>query len=864
MEKVVTTVLPTDAQLGALERTWIVDNVVGESPIGNGVMAVLAVGETENGQTYRTGSDGGKYRGGGEFAPLRVFSAADYYGKFGRLGFTTEEGPSRGAVARRSGGNTLWNGNLYVLINGWKYASLIVCRVDNSAGDVTFRRHAALRGGQGPFNIEPGDVTTFQRNGATDVTVTWNAAKAQVVGVGGTYPTLFTGGETAVVQIDDDAPKTIFMTSAEQLLVDVIAKIDADMGAVGVATDVGGELAINSVIRGKAGRVRILGGTAMATLGHVLSPVLDQWTFSVTNVTAGLYTLRVEIIVNGVLTSFDSVYTAGGGETTTQLRDAMLTNGTFTGFNDLDPPPTGVTFAASGAVDLTATGIANLNIVSATVVAEPGVGDITVANNQVGQYTDQSGSGDVNNIDDITATEYATHQSTGTNLISYVDSEGFVWTAETATPSSGTLQATAGVVADFGFDVTKIANAAAGLKITIPAGTRVYDSTTATSWVTLEDYETETTGGGFDLKVRPWEDTDTAVASAIAGIDTVTDMPYGYWSVTNAATLTRLSKTQLDLRYKDAFDRTLDANSDASLARIVMSARSSKNIDAFLLANSNAAASAGTLSPRRCIFSPPVGTSLSTALGNGDLGVGANRDDRRVYCFPGIRKLVPEIGVATSAAGVGFTDDGIVQTPATAMYAFIRAILPAERSVGENPGTNEIGALSQYGLAGLENAFDSTQGGQSLVSANYVAFKAAGITAINRITGIGYMFQSDVSSVDPNIDTARAPASRGFLFDEIGLQLWYISIPFKDKLARPFEIQALLSLVRGYLSALRSEDQPDRQRIYSYSVAVESSDDQLRNGFVLLKVEIQRFPHIKAIVYNVNLTPAAVSVVEAA
>lgn len=860
MEKVVTTTLPNDAQLNTLERVWIVDNVVGESPIGTGVMPLLVVGETENGQTFRTGTDGATYRGGGSFSPLQVYSAADYYGKFGRLGFTTEDGPHRGAVARRSGGNVAWNGNVYTLLKGWKFASLIVCRVDNSAGEVTFSRHAALRGGQGPFNIEPGDITTFQRNGAVNVSVTWNAAAASIVGIGGTFPTLFTGGETLVIQIDDDAPKTIYMTSAEQNLVDVIAKINADMAAT-VASNSGGELALGSVIRGKAGRVRILGGTALATLGHVSTPVQDVWTFTVNAATSGAHVLRVQLYVNGVLTNYDASYTATvPPDSTTDIRDNLLANGT-TGFNDLSVP--GVTFTAGAGDTLVATADANVVIVSATVETEPVPANVTVAHTTPGQYTDLYGNGDVNNIDEITAAEFAVHQATGANLTAYVDDDGYVWVAETATPVSGTLQATAGVVADFGFDTSVIANAASGTKVTIPAGTRIQDSTTGVTWCTLEDYETETTGGGFDLKVRPWDDIDTAVASAPAGIDTVTDMPYGYWSVANAATVTRLSKTQLDNRYKEALDRTLDANSAASLARMVLSARSSKNIDAYLLANANAASS-GRLAPRRAIFSPPVGTSLTTANGSGDLGVGANRSDRRVYVFPGIRKVVSEIADATSSAGVGFTDDGIIDTPANILYAFIRASLPSERSAGEDPGSNEIGALSQYGLAGLETSYDSSKGGTSLETSNYEQFKANGITALNRITGIGYMFQSDLSSVDPNIDAARSPASRGFLFDEIALQLWYISIPYKDKLTRPIEIQALLTQINGYLNSLKAPDQPDRQRIADFSTSLESSADQIRRGFVLLKLEIYRFSHIKAIVHNVNLTPQGFAVVEAA
>lgn len=861
MEKVVTLTLPNDAQLAELSRVWIVDNVVGESPLGTGEMPVIAIGETENGYTFRTGSDGAKYRGGGVFAPLRVYSAADFYAKFGRLGFTTEDGPSRGAVARRSGGNKLWNGNLFVNLSGLEFNRLIIGRVDNSAGSVTFRRHAALKGGKGPFDLEPGDIVTFQRNGVTNVTSTFNAAAAQIVGIGGTYPTGFTGGETLVIQVDDDAPKTITMTSAEQLLADVIARINLVMAAT-IASNVGGELALSSVIRGTDGRIQVTGGTALATLGLVSTPVQNVWTFTVNAVTAGLYTLRYQVYVNGILTNFDANYTAGGGETVTQLRGFMLTNGATTGWLDL-PGATGVTVAASGVAQITITGAANVKIISATVAAEPTPGDITVVETTPGQYTDQSGTGNVGNIDSVTATEAATIIDAGANLAAFLDDDGYLWVGEDGTPITGTLQATAGVYATLGFSTT-ISNANSATKVTIPAGTRVKDSTTGTYWCTLEDYETEVLGGGYDLKVRPWEDLDTALTSAPSGIDTVTDMPFGYWSVTNAAQVNRLSATQLNIRYKEAMERTLDANSAASAGRIIFSARSSAQIDTYLLENALASASAGTLAPRRCIVSPPVGTTIEDALASSGVGVGTNRNDRRIYAFPGVRKLVEEIASVGEAPGVGFTESGIVETTACALYAFVRAKLPAERSAGESPNANEIGPLSTYGIVGLESAYDSSQGGTSLISEDYVAFKAGGIVALNRVDDLGFWFQSDVSSVDPTIDKARAPASRGFLFDEIAYQIWRISIPFKAKLTRPTEIRALVQVLTGYLNTMQAPSQPERSRIAAYSISMESTDNQLANGLVLMKLQVQRYAHIESIVYNVNLTPQAIEVSEAA
>ncbi len=73
-----------------------------------------------------------------------------------------------------------------------------------------------------------------------------------------------------------------------------------------------------------------------------------------------------------------------------------------------------------------------------------------------------------------------------------------------------------------------------------------------------------------------------------------------------------------------------------------------------------------------------------------------------------------------------------------------------------------------------------------------------------------------------------------------------------------------MQVLTGYLNAMQAPSQPERSRIAAYSISMESTDNQLANGLVLMKLQVQRYAHIESIVYNVNLTPQAIEVSEAA
>lgn len=828
MFKLVYPTMPTDAELDEIEQVALVDEVPPATPLGTGSLSVLFIGETEK----------------GVFTPQRVSGVTDYANKYGGLGWTTSAGKSQGAVARRSCGTRTWEGNLYIARNRKRFGGLVICRVDGSAGSVQFRRLAAIKGGKGPFAVASGTTVTFQRNGVTNVTGTFTGVAARIVGAAGTFPTLFVGGETLELEIDDQGPRVVTMTAEEQSLAQVILRIN-NVLALDVASDVGGELALDSVIKGTDGYIKIIGGTAVATLGHVSAPVQDVWTYTMVNAQVGDYTLRVTRYLDGVLTTYDVEHTSA---TTTE---SVLGDGLFAAAQALEIP--GATWTQPAATTLRITADANV-LFTATVQLEVSAGDITVAHLPVGRITEAQGTGNVPNIDFIEAADAAAVFGALANLDSYVDSQGFLWVAESATPATGKLQATDGAYATFGFDDT-LSDAANGDEVTLPAGIRLRDDLNQL-WVTMEDVDTTTEGGPFSVRVRPWDDIDTALPAAANTITEVVDEMPGYWNVTNAAEVKRLSAAQMDVRYEQAMAATLDLNSDAADCRIIVSARHTAYINKALKANAIEATKAG-LDARIAIVSPPTGTTKETALSVvAELGVAKMRSDRAIYAFPGVRVAIAEIRAVGAGGGIGFTDEGVIEQPADSWMAFVRSKIRPEQSAGMNLRKTSVGELQ---IESLETAFEALLGGTGLTIEDYKQFKANGIAALRLVKALGYVFQSDITSVLRAVEKEKAPAYRRFMTDNIIDDLYDIGVVFKDDVNSPNTRTAIRDQAVKYLGTLNKA-----VRIGPFSIVLDSSPAQLDAGLLIYLVKVKLLGIIQTIAFRLQVGAEGVEVEEIA
>lgn len=815
---------PGNEVVGNIESVDVIDAPPPSLPLGLPTGTMVVVGEFERGALNQ---------------PLDITGANDQLQKFGGLGFPTTFSSNDGAVARRSGGNENWNGNGFIWLRNKTWRRLIAVRVDNSAGQVEFSRLACLTGGAGPFAAADADSITFQLNGGpTTATATVNGAAGTFTGTSGT----FTGLDTLTIEIKVDKETSIVttFTTAQTDLADVIALINATHAQT-IASNDSGELALTSVIEGGSGFVQIVGGTAAVTLGF---PAIVQQIDTTTVVAAqiGTYTLRTNLLVQGVSTNFDATYESAD-TVITNLRDGLLL-----ALQNSGTP--GVTFTSSGAADILSTGDDNITFTS-SVEVEVTASDITPGVTSPSAVVRAGfGTGNVLNLAQFTVLEMAAIIDAQANLTGEQLSTGNLRTCNAFTPGTGTLQATTGnLIPILGYNVTDIQDANDAADVTIPAGTRVQGTSPDTVWVTLNDIETGSGGGTFDALVRPFEDTNTALANAASSITTIIDeLPDGF-SVTNAAAVTRLSAAQLDNRYVDALNSTLDLNTPASDADFIASARSSVAIIAALGANAEAATAEG-LAPRKTFVRPLLGTSITDAQAATGQGVGLNRTDRKQYCFPGVVTQIPEISNVGARGGIGFSDNGLVEVGSDSFLGSIRSILNPEENAGQSLFDTNVGPLS---ILALESAFNPEQGGDGLVLSNYIGFKANGITApiIDQVDGP--QFQSDVTTILPTTNSALADASRRVMADFVIKTLSSISKPYVKKLNTPKRRLALLQQYDSFLNGLLSPNNPDTQRIAAFSVRDDSTDEQRRTGIQAFNVLVQTLPSILTVLLRVEV-----------
>lgn len=818
---------PTLDFITAIEGTVVVDLTPPGTIVGAGTGVVLLVGEFENGPLD---------------APTEILGDQDLLTRYGGLGFVTENHAHDGAVARKSGGDELWNGNGFIWLSRKRFRTgLILCRVDNSAGSVAFSRLACLTGGDGPFSVANSDTITFQRDGTTNVVATFTGSKATIVGQSGTFTGL--NGLTLELKIDQDATRVVTFQTADNTLSLVIDRINNTLAQT-VAFDTGGELDVRSIIEGASARVEVVGGTAVTTLGHVLTPTQQVSTATVNSQTDGTYTLRITKDVNGVSTNFDATHSSSS-ETTTALRDSLLTELGNLGLTD-------ISFASGGGDTIVATGDGNV-VFSFTVEAEPTPSDVTIAATTPPRITVDTGLGNVGNLANFSVDEAVTVITALTGITAERDADGFLRVCNSGTPASGTLQATTGnALTPLGFNAATIANAGSAEDVTIPAGTRIRDTTTQDVWVTMEDIDTGTGGGAFTAKVRPFEDTDSAVPSAIGAVTEILDaLPDGF-SCTNAAAITRLSASQLDARYQQALDATIDAQGVAAKANIVASARTSSAIMAALRKNARDATAEGHAA-RKAVTRPPLGTSVATQITSTGVGVGTERLDRYVYCGVGFKTLIPEIQeIGAVVGGTGFTDDGIINVGSDSFYCSVRSILAPEENAGQDLTSTDVQALN---VVALEDTFDPVEGGTKLGITEYKTFLANGIVAPRFDRQSGFVFQSDVTTVDPAINVAQVDANRRYFADFIIDSLHDIGNKHSKKIVRLSQERAVTADLRSFFKGLRAEDQPETSRIQDWSVRDVSSEAQRGLGVRVFDVKVKMLFTDKFIVFQTTVGP---------
>lgn len=455
------------------------------------------------------------------------------------------------------------------------------------------------------------------------------------------------------------------------------------------------------------------------------------------------------------------------------------------------------------------------------------------------------GTGNVKNIDAVGADEIhtivaAAAVAAGTTAAVKQDEDQYLWLCNTKTPGTGALEITSATAVNLGWEAADAADADSGIEGTIPAGFRVKASGSTQMFVTTQSQAvTVSNGGPYRVKVRHASDLGTGTSEIAGAINTV---PYevpgglGFWDVTNALPVTAaLTESQIDAAYQAAIDATIDLSSVVRQTNIIVSARQSNAVRTALKVNANDASAQGCYG-RMALFSAPLKLTRAAAKSTTVApGVGAYRDRRCVYVFPGWSVQVPQIALPNSSSN-GFTTTGIIDVHADTWLASVMSQLNPE----ENPG-QETSFMGN--VLGIEAGNSDVQG---MGLSDYKAFRLSGICAPRMADGVA-IFQSGVTSVNPTTQPNYRNIARQRMSDYITDTLATRSQSYVKKLSTFERRAALLGEYNGFLQDLK-----DGQRIDSFSIDGKSGNtpSALAQGIYRIIMKVKTFPSMDVIVID--------------
>lgn len=818
---------PGEEVLLEIESVNILDLDPPAAITGVGSGTVCVVGEFENGPFAAQPGVFDQPQG-----VYEVSGANDFIQTAGSFGYTYGGISGQNPSARsRSADSAItpeyWNGNGFIQLSGKKFARLLIARVDTSVGSVSFQRQAYVTGNAAfSYNLEPNQVVQISDLGTT-LTSTFAAAAATVNSGSGTYPTTFAGGETLTLAADGGAAFTVTFLSGDQSKAQVIARINQYAGFT-FASDGGGNIiTLTGIVRGKAGEVSVVSAS---------SGVLATLSMSVANTFGTGDVNNIDVVsfqeVKAKLEGSFSGYSVGQDQ-----NGALRLAKTYSSDDDWFTVMAGTTATDLGFTvgeQASNSGYAYIRSTAGSYPASPSTGDTLVLG-----FDD---SPDFTAVFQSTDTTQALiiariNQYAGYAMASAIDSTHIQLRGN---KNGGQARVTGGtntLLTAVGLTAGTTATADTLASGTLPAGTVVQTSDGTKQYVTMQDVTVTVTKnsttpsgvGPYPVKVRPAQDDGSGVSATAGTITNKALAPtLASFKVTNNQTINAaLSEAAIDAAYSDALNATIDINSVAKQINIIFSARQSNTVRKLLKANAINASSSGCLGRVACIR-PPLNTAKSVAMSKTNAkGVGATRDQRVIYCYPGFNTFVPLVAKRGLSGGAGFTADGNLDVGSDGFMASIMSQLPPE----ENPGQ-----LTSFTSA--VNGLESGANAQGFEIGDYIAFKAAGIAAARMDDGTA-IFQSGITSVDPTVFPELVNIARRRMADFIQDTLALRGKAFGKKLSTFFRRRAFANEIRQFLETLLSRNSETSQRIAGYTVDTKSGNTQRTLGLGLYRIIIK-------------------------
>lgn len=310
------------------------------------------------------------------------------------------------------------------------------------------------------------------------------------------------------------------------------------------------------------------------------------------------------------------------------------------------------------------------------------------------------------------------------------------------------------------------------------------------------------------------------------------------------------SSATMDAPYLAAFDALISEDLPARDVNIVTSCRHSTGINAKVRSHVLAAAAVGV--GRVGVISPPV-TTLTTVAARADAapGVGANRDERIIYTWPGAVTQVPEaLGTLLPTADGDTTTDGLLDEAFNAYMVSILSNLPPERNPGQ--AADPIPRVLS-GVLGIQ------RGVVGLSMSDYIAMKASGIAGLRIDRRVGAVVQSGVTT---SLTSGRRNINRRRMADHIQDSVAQRLLDFSKLPITSQWKDTIVGEIDAYLLGLLSPDNPPAQRIAGYLIDDKSgnTDDLEAQGIFVVIGKVRTLATGDTIVFQTEIGEGVLTV----
>lgn len=306
-------------------------------------------------------------------------------------------------------------------------------------------------------------------------------------------------------------------------------------------------------------------------------------------------------------------------------------------------------------------------------------------------------------------------------------------------------------------------------------------------------------------------------------------------------------------RYLEAINALLNDDYPMNEVSIITAARKDSTIQSYLYNHVLTSTSRGM---SRCtIVSPTLTTQTmaavlaSSAPGVGGTG-GAVRHDRVWYSWPGCRTFIPEaVGYSIANADGTSDDEGIIDVTMDTWLACLLSNLQPEYNPGQasDPVPQIFAPIMGY-----------QRGAPNLDMDVYKLLRQYGVAALRMDRTAGPIIQSGVTT---SLTTGEKNINRRRMADFIQDTLAERGNQLSKRLLRESLKDSILSEFDAFLADLLSENNPEAQRIHSYSLDDKSLNTPAKEalGIHVVKTKVRMLATLDNLVLATEIGPETVT-----